>query len=283
MELEALLRALPDPIFLADPDLNLLCWSEQFRRATGRTDRQLIGLGLSELIHPEDGEALARAARAALEDPPAAAELRLRSGDGYVPHCLRLNPVRDTAGTLLGLAGVARDTAGERALAQRLEELTTIDLLTGVSNRREIEARLGSEMGRVDRYGGNLSVLLFDIDRFKAVNDSGGHEAGDELLRRLAQTVQEGIRASDHMGRWSGGEFMVVAPEMDLGEATGFAVKLRRAIEAAGFGEPGPVTASFGVAVYRPGEPLEALVRRADDALLLAKQRGRNRVETELH
>jgi len=280
--LEGLFQALPDPVFLIDPALQLLQWNERFRHATGAGDRQLTARPLAELIHPDDGEALARAARAAVEDPPASVELRLRDPAGeFVPFCFRMSPVRDAYGTLQGLAGIARDVTGERALAQRLDELTTIDLLTGVANRRAIEACLASEIGRVARYGGSLSILMFDIDQLKVVNDTAGYEVADELLRRLARTVREGIRASDRVGRWSGGEFMVVAPEMDLGEATGFAVKLRRAIETAGFGDPGPVTASFGVACYRPGEPLEAVVRRADDALFLAKKRGRNRVETE--
>ena len=281
-QLEALFQALPDPVFLVDPGLQLLRWNERFRHAVGVADAELAQRPLTELIHPDDAEGLARVARAALEDPPASVELRLRRHNGeYIPYCFRMSPVRDAQGALQGLAGVARDIAGERALAQRLDELTTIDLLTGVPNRRAIEACLASEIGRAARYGGNLSLLLFDLDHFKALNDSVGYEAADELLRRLAQTVRDGIRASDHLGRWSGAEFMVVAPEMDLGEATGFAVKLRRTIETAGFGEVGPVTASFGVAGYRPGEPMEAVVRRADDALFLAKKRGRNRVETE--
>lgn len=279
---ESVFRALPDPVFLLDPGLHLVRWNDQGQRSTGLATSELAGTPFLDRLHPEDREPFRRVAERAAADATVAVEARMRDNAGeYLPYRFTLSPVRDDAGSLRALAAIARDSSDQHRLERRLQELSTLDPLTGVANRREIESRLRAELLRVQRYGGTLSVLLFDLDRFKEVNDTAGHEAGDEVIRRLARMVQQAIRASDHLGRWSGGEFLVVASEMDLGEATGFAVKLRHAIEDAEFGPAGGLTASFGVAGYRTGEPLEALVRRADDALFLAKKRGRNRVETE--
>ena len=173
------------------------------------------------------------------------------------------------------------DITEKKHTEERLREMATVDALTGLCNRAEIERRARMEMTRVDRYGGRLSLILFDIDRFKAINDNLGHPGGDEVLRSLAALLRKDVRASDHVGRWGGEEFMAVVPAMGLSEATGFAVKLRRTIAAHPFTGHMPVTASFGVAEYRRGEPVDVLIKRADDALYRAKRKGRDRVETE--
>ena len=173
------------------------------------------------------------------------------------------------------------DITGKKHLEEQLRGMATVDGLTGLYNRAEIERRVGVEMARVDRYGGRFSLILFDIDRFKEINDRLGHQGGDQVLRSLAALLRRDVRASDHVGRWGGEEFLVVVPAMGLSEATGFAVKLRLAIAGYPFVSSAPVTASFGVAEFRRGEPLDALIQRADEALYRAKRKGRDRVETE--
>ncbi len=159
-----------------------------------------------------------------------------------------------------------------------LEELATSDELTGLSNRHSLEAVLASEMERSSRYQEQLSIILFDIDHFKRINDTWGHQAGDEVLKRMAAIASSLVREPDSLFRWGGEEFLLVAPHTMLAGSITLAEKLRQAIENEVFLEVGAVTASFGAAQWQPGESREDLFRRVDQALYRAKNTGRNRV-----
>ena len=180
---------------------------------------------------------------------------------------------------LLYLVGSLRTRIDE--LQTDLSETTrlaTLDFLTGVSNRRLLETRLQHEFALQRRYGTPVSVILFDIDNFKAFNDTHGHVAGDEVLKTVAAVVQRELRPTDAFGRWGGEEFLVVAAHTDARHATLLAERLRGLVEATKVGEQ-HVTASFGVAMCRNDASMGALIERADTALYGAKARGRNRVE----
>ncbi len=160
-----------------------------------------------------------------------------------------------------------------------LERLATTDTLTGLPNRRRLEEACQLQMSRVKRHGEKLSVVMIDVDKFKSVNDTHGHQVGDLVLQNVAQVLDETVRESDFVGRWGGEEFMVLCPGTRLNEARIVAEKLRAAIAAHEFPVVGEKTASFGVAQLGTDEPLERAVERADAALYLAKENGRNRVE----
>lgn len=121
---------------------------------------------------------------------------------------------------------------------------------------------------------------MYDLDHFKRVNDSFGHDAGDYVLRAVTDLVKKNIRTSDVEARWGGEEFMVLMPHSDMQHARNAAEKLRLAIAQYRFDKVGSLTASFGVAALEPRDDLNSLLKRVDDALYLAKERGRNRVET---
>lgn len=183
---------------------------------------------------------------------------------------------------LLYLVGSLRTKIGE--LQTDLSETTrlaTVDFLTGVPNRRQLEARLHRELEFNRLYGTPVSVILFDVDNFKAFNDTYGHAAGDEVLKTVAGTVQQELRSNDTFGRWGGEEFLVIAVHTDARQATLLAERLRQLVEAKKVNEAQRVTASFGVAAYRNNLNLESLVERADVALYKAKTLGRNRVELD--
>ncbi len=135
-----------------------------------------------------------------------------------------------------------------------------------------------SELDRADRYGDELSLVLFDIDHFKTINDRFGHAAGDRVLVELAGRVRAKLRESDGLGRWGGEEFLVLMPHSTDEEAHQLAEKLRRLVAETPIEGVGTVTASFGVAQRRPLESAESLFRRVDGELYRAKQAGRNRV-----
>ncbi|MEJ2357001.1 MAG: GGDEF domain-containing protein, partial [Deinococcales bacterium] len=169
--------------------------------------------------------------------------------------------------------------ANERAQQARRESLT--DLLTGQWNRRALELAIRREVARSRRTGVPFSLILLDVDHFKALNDVHGHAAGDAVLMEVASVVRGGLRAGDELGRWGGEEFMVVAPDTRPDEALKLSERLR--VRLQGHRWPrGSVTASFGVTAYRRGDDLEPLFERADEALYRAKQMGRNRCDLVL-
>lgn len=164
-------------------------------------------------------------------------------------------------------------------LKQRLEHLAASDHLTGLWNRYRMEEAIDHEISAVERYGRPCALVMFDIDHFKRFNDTRGHDAGDEVLTRVAQAVSAQLRDTDRVSRWGGEEFIVLAVNTDLMGASCLAERLRRGIEGMSILDYGSVTASFGVAVHRQGELRRDLVKRADLAMYAAKQGGRNRVE----
>ncbi|MCW9053720.1 MAG: ABC transporter substrate-binding protein [Motiliproteus sp.] len=161
---------------------------------------------------------------------------------------------------------------------RRLKQLAAYDQLTGVSNRHALSSKLNDHISIANRYGRKLSVIFFDVDNFKNVNDTLGHIAGDEVLMGIASSVLANIRKADILGRWGGDEFMILLPEQDVEQACVEAEKLRVLIANHHFPFGGRVSCSFGVAQYHPGMDEDALVTTADKALYKAKENGRNQV-----
>ncbi|CAD6549287.1 sensor domain-containing diguanylate cyclase [Paraburkholderia metrosideri] len=168
----------------------------------------------------------------------------------------------------------------EEAVA-KLQEYADRDGLTGIANRRYFEARLRDEFTRWQRYGGDMSVLLFDLDHFKKINDQFGHGVGDTVLRLMAQRVSAVLRAQDSFGRFGGEEFALLLPCTPLADAMVVADKIRNVIAETPVEVQGTtvqVTASVGGAAARQGTPsYEVLINEADAALYSAKRQGRNR------
>jgi diguanylate cyclase (GGDEF)-like protein len=154
------------------------------------------------------------------------------------------------------------------------------DQLTGLLNRRSVIPAMKRELARFERYRSPLSVIIFDIDLFKQVNDVYGHAEGDRVLRELAQLTVSDLRDSDLMARWGGEEFVVVLPGVGATQAASRAERLRAHVEETRLlGKNNELTISLGVAEAQPGYTIDDLVRAADSALYVAKEAGRNRVE----
>jgi diguanylate cyclase (GGDEF)-like protein len=161
-------------------------------------------------------------------------------------------------------------------LAVDLHRFSETDFLTGVPNRRALTRTLEREITRCQRHGDALGLILLDVDRFKQINDSLGHDEGDRVLRRIALLVDRTRRDSDVFGRWGGEEFLLIAPSLGLDEAHSAAERLRQVLEVADSEVSAPVTASFGVSDYRFGDGVASMLKRADEALMKAKASGRN-------
>lgn len=171
---------------------------------------------------------------------------------------------------------------GELELKNReLERLATRDKLTGLYNRRKLDDALAREVIRAERYGRPLSVILFDLDHFKKVNDTHGHPTGDAVLAETATRLAKVLRTSDIAGRWGGEEFMIICPETGAETARVLTERLRAGYAEHAFAGVGRLTASFGVTSHRQGLNPKDILAHVDDALYRAKHNGRNRVEQE--
>jgi two-component system cell cycle response regulator len=161
---------------------------------------------------------------------------------------------------------------------QEIRQLSLTDALTGTGNRRRLDQALLVEAERSARYHEPLSLTILDIDHFKHVNDTYGHETGDRILQETGTVLLQMGRQSDIATRMGGEEFVVLLPATNLEMAVVCAERFRVALETRDFGLPTRVTSSFGVACLQPGESGSSLLARADKALYTAKQTGRNRV-----
>ncbi|HID45540.1 MAG TPA: diguanylate cyclase [Chromatiaceae bacterium] len=167
-----------------------------------------------------------------------------------------------------------------QSINKALSVQATIDSLTGIYNRQKFESLLKEELEKYTRYHHPLSVIMFDVDNFKTINDTRGHLLGDQILKEIAAVVQEGLRGADAFSRWGGEEFIVLLPETDRSGAVQLAEKLRALLETSSFSGGEKVTASFGVTELLGTDEPESLVRRADLAMLIAKRKGKNRVHS---
>ncbi len=156
--------------------------------------------------------------------------------------------------------------------------LSMTDALTGVSNRSHLDKTLLDESVRSDRFKHSLGLIILDIDHFKKINDTFGHQAGDKVLKEFAALLLSSCRATETVGRWGGEEFLIICPETDLSGLEVLAEHMRMKIEAHHFPDVDKVTASFGITCRRVNEPIDTSISRADQALYDAKHSGRNRV-----
>jgi len=167
-----------------------------------------------------------------------------------------------------------------KLLHEQMSLMAYTDPLTNIYNRLHFGHFLDAEIDRVKRYGGTFSIIFFDLDRFKEVNDEYGHLVGDEVLKRVAEVVEKANRNADIFARYGGEEFIILAPATDIAGARVHAERLRNDIEHHRFSEISNLTCSFGVAEYKPdADDVTSLFKRADTALYNAKNLGRNRVE----
>ena len=162
---------------------------------------------------------------------------------------------------------------------KQLLELSTRDNLTKLYNRNKLDEVLISELNRANRYNKPFGIVFIDIDYFKKVNDTYGHQVGDNILKEFAKIINNNLRKTDILGRWGGEEFMIICCETDLEGILILAEKIRKEIAIYDFGIKEQKTASLGITTYKKDETINELIKRADTALYMAKNKGRNTIE----
>jgi len=195
-------------------------------------------------------------------------------------------------GRFVGYVGTTRDVTEKKEyesqlnkyindlkiMNAKLEEMATVDALTGAYNRRKFDDDLKSIIKQQERYSISFSLVLFDIDNFKNINDCFGHNEGDHVLQCISRLVIKNIRATDTLFRWGGEEFILILPQLKLESAKVVAEKIRNLIQYHDFGIEQKITISLGVGEYKPNENKDQIIIRVDNALLKAKARGKNKV-----
>ncbi|WP_236235564.1 sensor domain-containing diguanylate cyclase [Pseudomonas faucium] len=236
-----------------------------------------------ERIHPDDLEHVRRSVRYSAEHlTPWREEYRVclpRAGLRWVRG--EATPEVGEAGCTLW-HGYLTDISDLKGVEEDLRTLSVTDSLTGIHNRRYFQERLKAELDRAQRDNQDLAVIMLDIDHFKRINDQYGHAVGDHVLRSLCQRIGHRLRRTDVFCRLGGEEFMVLCPGSNAEQARMLAMELWQGVRSVPVDGVGRVTASFGVAGWRPGEGADALLLRADAGVYAAKQAGRDRVEGEL-
>ncbi len=293
---DALLGNLQDGLYFVDRERRILFWNRAAELLTGYSACEVVGSRCSDniLIHVDaDGNSLCRVrcplASTMMDGINNDVEVYLHHKQGYrLPVRVRTMPLHDEQGVLVGGAELFSDNSAYHSLAQRteeLEKLSLLDPLTGLSNRRNIEVELHARLQEMARFTTSFGVLFMDIDHFKAVNDTYGHDSGDLTLKTIAHTMTLISRPFDLVGRWGGEEFVCIIRNVGVDELVKAGNRYRALIEKTEIPlkEGGiNVTVSIGATAARSDDTLESLVRRADSLMYQSKVSGRNRLTSGL-
>lgn len=295
-EVWSVLDHLYDGAYVTDPELQIVYWNPSAEAITGYRREHMLAAILAENVLPHldaEGVPLPKAkyplALTLRDGRVRAGDLFLRHHDGYqVPVAARVAPIRNKQGEVIGGVEIFRDNSVEvAALAQveSLKKIAWLDALTQVGNRRYTETRLQTSLAEQEHLGQPFGLLFLDVDHFKKVNDTYGHDAGDLVLKMVARTLAHNLKSSDFVGRWGGEEFLVLVTNVDEAQLLATAEKLRKLILHSSLEtEQGmiQVTASFGATLATKGDTPETLTQRADKLMYHSKSTGRNRVSFKL-
>lgn len=282
--LHSITSAVQDAVILIDPLGLVTYWNPAAEHMFGFSEAEVIGKNLHDLIVPErylervhaGFSHFVTSGKGPAIGKTTSLQAKHENGDEF-PVDISLSSIK-----LRGqwnAVGIVRNATERVKAAERLQQLATTDTLTGIFNRRCFDETLEREVSRSARLSSPLSLILFDVDHFKRINDTFGHQAGDQVLAQLAGAVGGAIRTSDLFARWRGEEFAILLPGSTLDAARQLAEKLRMTLEKQPFPDVGQFTCSFGVGEYAPGDDADRLMKKVDRCLYQAKASGRNRVE----
>lgn len=287
-----LLDNLYDGLYFVDTQRRITYWNAAAEKLTGYSAAEVLGCCCHDnlLCHVnERGENLCTGlcplAKTIADGRQREADVFLRHKDGHrVPVQVRVAPVRDAAGAITGAVELFSNNTYRHLMRQRirdLQHLSLIDQLTNIPNRRATEMHLHSWLDEFRRYQVPMGVLFCDIDNFKSINDTCGHEAGDLVLKTAAKTVVNALRPFDVVGRWGGEEFVCLIRNVtgellhDIAERIRVLVAQSRVVPDQ---KELTFTVSIGATMARQDDTPDTVVKRADALMYAAKKQGRNRL-----
>jgi diguanylate cyclase (GGDEF)-like protein/PAS domain S-box-containing protein len=284
-----------DGVYSLDLQRKIFFWNKGAERIPGYLAADVLGRRCADdiLCHVDkQGRNLCRdgcPAAAVLKDGQRReAEVYLLHKNGFrKPVRTRVAPTEDASGRIAGVMEIFSDDTSPENLRRRvalLEKLSSLDPLTHLPNRRSMEATIASRLAETHRYGVTFGVLFIDIDHFKSVNDTYGHETGDHVLRLVGKTLASSLRPFDLSGRWGGEEFLAVILNVDVAHLGVVAERVRALIAATRIPLEDnylSVSVSIGGTLARAGDSPETLLNRADQFMYRSKMEGRNRVHLD--
>ena len=274
-------------IWTASPDGTIDYISPSVERVRGFTPAEAMSMSI-EQTHPPASAAsvidfyrrLFAAIEAGAQLPVFRGEHQYYRKDGSIMVGeVQVIPQVADDGQVVEILGVTRDISERKQFEAELRRLAVYDPVTGVWNRRHGQELMAADLEQARGSSQRLTVLMLDIDHFKSVNDTHGHQAGDRVLGDICRRVLDTVNGTDIVARWGGEEFVVMLRNCGLDDASNVAEKIRSRIADSPFGMIGSVTASIGVSELRPDDDLASWLARADDALYEAKRSGRNAVK----
>jgi diguanylate cyclase (GGDEF)-like protein/PAS domain S-box-containing protein len=280
-----------DGVYFVDRDRVITYWNKGAERITGYTAGQTIGRSCREnLLNHVTANGVQLCTHncplaAVMEDgKEREAEVFLHHSDGHrLPVVIRASALRDADGQIIGAIESFSNNDSLIEARRRLRQLRQIamtDPLTGIGNRKYLEGRLSAAIAEYQNNASAAGLLFIDVDYFKQVNDSYGHNTGDHILRMIANTIRYALRASDTVGRWGGEEFIAILYDVPHQNALHAAAeKVRTLVEYSRLDVDGhglTVTVSIGGTLLRPGDTPDSLVGRADQLMYQSKQTDRN-------
>ena len=274
-------------IWTASPDGTIDYISPSVERVRGFTPAEAMSLSIEQTHPPASAASVIDFYRRLFAAIEAGAELPVFRGeheyyrkDGSIMVGeVQVIPQVDDDGRIVEILGVTRDISERKEFEAELRRLAVYDPVTGVWNRRHGQELMAADLEQARGSSQRLTVLMLDIDHFKSVNDTHGHQAGDRVLGDICRRVLDTVNGTDIVARWGGEEFVVMLRNCGLDDASNVAEKIRSRIADSPFGMIGSVTASIGVSELRPDDDLASWLARADDALYEAKRSGRNAVK----
>ncbi|GEM_PF-453111 len=282
-ELEKYIQIIDTHVIISSTDLHGIITevSKAFCEISGYTKEELIGKSHNIVRHPDIPSSIYKEMWDTLKKGISwSGEIKNRRKDGsdYWIETI-IEPRYNEEYQMVGYTAIRHDITDKK----RVEELSITDRLTGLYNRLKLDELFASYLSIAKRHKTPFSIILLDIDKFKSVNDTYGHQVGDSLLQEIAKLLKTNVRFEDAVGRWGGEEFLILLPNSDLESTRLLAEKLRTIIETQNFSYVGNRTASFGIATYHENDDEKSMTARADAALYLAKENGRNLVEVEIY
>lgn len=289
---ESLLDNLYDGVYYVDSERRITYWNKSAERLTGYGKSNVLGRPCHDniLMHiNEKGERLCETlcplAQTIEDGQPREIALFFNHRDGHrVPVSARIAPIRDAEDRIIGAVQVFSDNSAGMELQRRIEELqklALLDPLTSLGNRRYVEINLRAKIDEMHRYHMPFGVLFLDIDKFKNINDTYGHETGDRVLGMIGRTLSSNLRPSDILGRWGGEEFVVIVSNVDTDGLRDIANRCRFLVERSSISQGDGqihVTISIGGVLCEPEDTPKTLINKADQLMYESKTAGRNRV-----
>ena len=297
---KSILDASPNAIVMLDMKYNIILASNAAIDVLGYSGDSLIGENILQFFAEDEHlEIEKNIDRVFQEENIGTTNYRGRKNDNSTIFEVNSRAIKDENGNSINLVSIIRDVTQKvileevlearekqyKELAKELElknislsERVSIDNLTGIKNRYYFDERIKEEVDLAKRQKVSFSLLLFDLDHFKLVNDNFGHDIGDKVLKRVTDAVSKIIRSYDIFARWGGEEFVVLMPNTTEAEAVLAAEKIRKAVEDIIHPDIEKITISIGIAIWEVDDDVDQIFVKADKALYTAKNQGRNRV-----